>query len=173
MSLQAAWDVIIGATPVLGFQTAFTVFKFIVSCVQNVRTSQQQLIGLANAVGQLLAALQREFQSNKLTVGSCAQPLDDLMSLLKDIHKFLQTEQDRSFLKALFHADSRISAIEMFYRRMGTTTIAFQNMLRDNERARIEDAHALTERFVALRNDNSELGGNLVYYPFTHPQRWR
>ncbi|KAF7350710.1 Kinase-like protein [Mycena sanguinolenta] len=165
MSLHAAWNVIIGVTPVPGLQSAFTVFKFIVSCVQNVRASQQQLIGLANAVGQLLATLQREFQSNKLTVGSCAQPLNDLLSLLKDIHKFLQTEQARSFLKALFHADSRISAIEMFYRRMGTTTTAFQisaslniqHMLRDNERARIEDAHALTQRFVALKNDHNEL----------------
>ncbi|KAF7369965.1 Kinase-like protein [Mycena sanguinolenta] len=165
MSLHAAWDVIIGVTPVPGLQSAFTVFKFIVSYVQNVRTSRQQLVGLANAVGQLLATLQREFQSSKLTVGSCAQPLDDLQSLLKDIHKFLQTEQDRSFLKALFHGDSRISAIEMFYRRIGTTTTAFQisaslniqNMLRDNERARIEDAHALTERFVVLRNDHDEL----------------
>ena len=79
MSLHAAWNVIIGVTPVPGLQPAFTVFKFIVSCVQNVRTSQQQLTGLANAVGQLLAVLQREFQSNKLTVGSCGQPLDDLM----------------------------------------------------------------------------------------------
>ncbi|KAF7345299.1 Kinase-like protein [Mycena sanguinolenta] len=158
MSLDAAWGILIGVTPVPGLQVAFSVFKFIVSCVQNARASQQQLVALANAVGQLLATLQREFQSKKLT-----------------------TEQDRSFLKALFHADSRISAIEMFYRRIGTITTTFQvghdtyasektnmspkisaslniqRMLRDNERARIEDAHALTERFVVLRNDHNEL----------------
>ena len=30
-------------------------------------------------------------------------------------------------------------------------------MLRDNERARIEDARALTERFVVLKSDHNEL----------------
>lgn len=47
-------------------------------------------------------------------------------SLLNDIHKFVQTEQDRSFLMALFYADDRVAAIELFYHRIGTTSAAFQ-----------------------------------------------
>jgi hypothetical protein len=38
----------------------------------------------------------------------------------------VEREQNRKFLKALFHRESRVAAIELFYRRIGTTTKAFQ-----------------------------------------------
>ncbi|KAF7333378.1 Kinase-like protein [Mycena venus] len=165
MPLDAAVNAVLGATPVAGLGAAFTVFKFIVDCVNAVRTSKEQLTGLANATGQLLETLQREFVSNTLVADSCVQPLKDLISLLKEIHKFVQTEQDRSFLKALFHADSRVAAIELFYHRIGTTASAFQisasldiqHMLRENEQARINDAQALTKRFDVLERNQNEL----------------
>jgi hypothetical protein len=48
-------------------------------------------------------------------------------SLLQDIHRFVEREQNyRNFLKALFNRESRVAAIELFYRRIGTTTKAFQ-----------------------------------------------
>jgi hypothetical protein len=46
-------------------------------------------------------------------------------SLLQDIHRFVQKEQDKSFLKSLFNKDPRINQIESFYRRIGLTVSAF------------------------------------------------
>lgn len=72
-------NMMLGVTPVPGLHPAYAVLKFIYSCVQAVRTSQKQLVVLANAVGQLLATLQREFESNRLVEESCAHPLKELM----------------------------------------------------------------------------------------------
>ncbi|KAJ7919416.1 hypothetical protein B0H13DRAFT_2320404 [Mycena leptocephala] len=148
MSLDATLTIILRVTPVPGLHPAFTLFKFIVSCIQTACASQKQLAALAVALAQLLTTLQREFQSNSQFPHSCVQPLDDLINLLKDIHQFVQAEQDHSFLGALLHADSRVTAIELFYHRTRTTSSAFQissslniqHMLRDNENARrLED----------------------------------
>ncbi|KAJ7644865.1 kinase-like domain-containing protein [Roridomyces roridus] len=165
MSLHDAMNLLAGITPVPGLHAAFTVFKFIYSSTQTARASQKQLVVLANALAQLLATLQREFESHRLSPESCKQPLRDLIGLLHDIHKFVQKERDRNFLTTLIHADSRVAAIELFYHRIDTTTTAFQisasfsiqHMLNDNEQARLEDARALTERFTALENNHNEL----------------
>ncbi|KAJ6614267.1 hypothetical protein B0H10DRAFT_2221429 [Mycena sp. CBHHK59/15] len=143
--------------PVPGLHAAFTVFKFIVSSVKTVRSSRKQLVALTNAVGQLLTTLQREFESSRLVEASWVQPLQDLMSLLKDIHRFVQIEQDRSFRKVLLHADSRVAnpTIEVFYRRIGhqrvqiSALLNIQHMLRNNE--------ALNERFSLLEKNHSQL----------------
>jgi hypothetical protein len=79
MSLDATLTIILGVTPVPGLHPAFTLFKFIVSCVQTARASQKQLAVLAVALGQLLTTLQREFQSNSQVPQSCVQPLNDLI----------------------------------------------------------------------------------------------
>jgi hypothetical protein len=47
-------------------------------------------------------------------------------SLLRDIHQFVQKEQERNFLQSLVHCSSRIADIEGFYRRIETTISAFQ-----------------------------------------------
>ncbi|KAJ7636250.1 kinase-like domain-containing protein [Roridomyces roridus] len=164
MSLDAV-NMLTGATPVPGLHAAYTVFKFIYSSVQAVRTSKEQLVVLANAVAQLLGTLQREFEGKRLSPESCQKPLKDLIDLLNDIHKFVQIEQERTFLTALFHADARIAAIELFYHRISTTMNSFQvsaslniqQMLRDNERARLGDVEALASRFSVLENNHNEL----------------
>jgi hypothetical protein len=78
MSIDAVVSAVLGIAPVPGLSAAFTVFKFIVSCVNDVQASKKQLRGLAIAVGQLLAALQREFESSRLVATACARPLNDL-----------------------------------------------------------------------------------------------
>jgi hypothetical protein len=78
MSLDVALDVILGLTPVPGLSSAFTLFKFIVSCVEKLEANQLQLGALANAIGQLLATLHAEFRSSRLIASSCVQPLTDL-----------------------------------------------------------------------------------------------
>ncbi|KAJ7271718.1 hypothetical protein C8J57DRAFT_1601299 [Mycena rebaudengoi] len=122
MSLDATLNLILGLTPVPGLHPAFTLFEFIVSSVQAARASQKQLAALAVALAQLLATLQREFESNRPVPRSCVQPLNDLINLLRDIHQFVQAEQDHSFLRALLHADSRVAVIELFYHRIATTS---------------------------------------------------
>ncbi|KAJ6464607.1 hypothetical protein DFH09DRAFT_1346825 [Mycena vulgaris] len=162
MSLDATLNLILGVTPVLGLHPAFTLFKIIVSCVQAARASQKQLAAVAVALAQLLKTLQREFKSNSQVQQSCVQPLNDL---IKDTPQFVQAEQDRSFLGALLHGDSRVAAIELFYHRIGTTSSAFQissslniqHMLRDNENARLEGVSALAERFTSLERNHNEL----------------
>ncbi|KAJ7759819.1 kinase-like domain-containing protein [Mycena olivaceomarginata] len=164
MSLDLA-NVVLGVTPIPGLQAAFAVFRFIVSSVEMVSASRKQLTGLASTVGQLLAAVQEKFESHKLVETSCVRPLNDLLGLLKDIRQFVQIEQDRDFVTALLRADSRVAAIELFYRRIEITTSAFQisaslsiqQMLRDNEKARQDDVAALNERFVLLQKNQHEL----------------
>jgi hypothetical protein len=46
-------------------------------------------------------------------------------SLLQDIHRFVQKERDKSFLKSLFNKDRRINQIESFYRHIGLIVNAF------------------------------------------------
>jgi hypothetical protein len=46
-------------------------------------------------------------------------------SLLQDIHRFVQKEQDKHFLKSLFNKDPRINQIESLYRRIGLSVSAF------------------------------------------------
>ncbi|KAF7340286.1 Kinase-like protein [Mycena venus] len=145
MSLDLALNVVLGITPVPGLAPAFTVFKFIVSCVQDAQASKKQLGVLANALGQLQGALYREFQSSRLISAS----------LLEDIHRFVQIEQDRGFLKSLFHAESCVAAIELFYNRITTTTSAFQA---DNGAAQyptvLEHSHNELRRALDINHRN-------------------
>ncbi|KAJ7709305.1 kinase-like domain-containing protein [Mycena metata] len=165
MSIQTAIDVVLGITPVPGLAAAFKVFQFIVSTVQKVQASKEQLSELAKSLGELLATLDGQFQESKLVEASCAKPLNDLMKLLQDIAAFIKMEQSRNFLKALLHADSRVAAIDIFYHRLDLTAAAFEisaflsisTMLRENEGARSRDVAALNSRFAALERNQSNL----------------
>ncbi|KAJ7456037.1 kinase-like domain-containing protein [Mycena galericulata] len=165
MSLNVALEVILGITPVPGLSAAFTLLKFIVSSVEGLQACKKQLGVLAHTLGQLLATLQTEFTSGKLIASSCVTPLTELLSLLEDVHRFVRTEQDRGFLKALLNRESVVIAIEAFYRRIGaavnkfkiTALLNINHMLRHNESARREDMDALNTRFSALESSQTEL----------------
>ncbi|KAK7064891.1 kinase-like protein [Favolaschia claudopus] len=165
LSLNTALDLVSGMVPVPGLAPALTLLKFIIASVEQTRASQKQLAGLTITLAQLLATINTEFQSSKLIEASCIQPLEDLRSVLLDVNRFVQKEQGLNFFKSLFRTEARISEIEMFYRRIDATASAFQisaslNIqanLRDNERARQEDAVALNGRFTTLESNNVEL----------------
>ncbi|KAJ7219763.1 hypothetical protein C8J57DRAFT_257112 [Mycena rebaudengoi] len=173
MSLDVALDVILGLTPVPGLSAAFTLFKFIVSCVEKLEANKLQLAALANAIGQLLATLHTEFQSSRLIASSCVQPLTDLRILLDDVHRFARIEQDRGFLKSLLNRESNVVSIEAFYHRIGVMVNSFQisallniqHMLIHNESARREDVDALNARFSALERNQTELRHQSEQYP--------
>ncbi|KAJ7263394.1 kinase-like domain-containing protein [Mycena rebaudengoi] len=164
MSLDVAIDVLLGLTPVPGLSAGFTIFKFIASCVE-LEVNKLQLRSLANAIGQLLATLQREFESSRLVASSCVQPLMDLRVLLDDVHRFVKIQQDRGFLKSLLKRETIVINIEAFYQRIRTLNGGFhisallnvQHMLAQNESARSSDADALKARFSALERNQTEL----------------
>ncbi|KAJ6477297.1 hypothetical protein DFH09DRAFT_1379401 [Mycena vulgaris] len=106
MSLQLVLDVILGITPVPGLSAAFNTLKLVVSSIQQARETRSQLEELAYAVAQPPETLNAEFSASRLG--------------------FVQEEQERPFLKALFTQDSRILGIEGFYRRINTVASAFQ-----------------------------------------------
>ncbi|KAJ7114661.1 hypothetical protein C8R43DRAFT_126046 [Mycena crocata] len=95
MSLQLALDVILRMTPVPGLSAAFNILKFIVSSIEHVSKSKQQLEVLAISVAQLLETLNAEFQTSNITHSGI--PLKDLYSLLNDIQCFVHEEKERPF----------------------------------------------------------------------------
>ncbi|KAJ6524675.1 kinase-like domain-containing protein [Mycena vulgaris] len=165
MSLDVALQVVLGITPIPGLSAAFTVFRFIVDSVQKVQDGKKQLDALAKAVGQILRALDSEFTASRLVVARCGGPLTDLGSLLNDIHRFVDKEQDKNFFKAFWDKDSRITKIEAFYRQIGITLGTFQmsralsieSMFVVNERARNEDTKVLNARLQALEKNHLDL----------------
>ncbi|KAJ7640512.1 hypothetical protein B0H17DRAFT_1216606 [Mycena rosella] len=112
MSLDAALHTVLAEVPVPGLSSAFKLFTFIVSSVQAARESNQQLQVLAKGVGELLSTLNAEFKGSRIVAAKCVKPLGDLDPLLQDIHRFVQKEREKSFLKSLLNKDSRINHIE-------------------------------------------------------------
>ncbi|KAJ7025722.1 kinase-like domain-containing protein [Mycena alexandri] len=165
MSLEAAIQNVLAEVPVPGLSSAFRLFSFIVSSVQATRESKKQLHVLANGVGQLLSTLNAEFRESRIVVANCAKSLSDLEKLLQDIHRFVQKEREKPFLKSLLNKDSRINQIESFYRHIELTVGAFQissllsvqTMLRNNETARTEDAGMLHAKLRGLEQNQDEL----------------
>ncbi|KAJ7101935.1 hypothetical protein C8R44DRAFT_808907 [Mycena epipterygia] len=125
MAMRAV-EALLGETPVPGLSAAFTVLKFIVSSVQAVRESKEQLKVLALAIAQFLGVLNAEFRGSRLIETDCKQALSDLESLLDEIHRFIDKEQGRGFFKSLLTNDSRIASIEGFHRRIGLVAGTFQ-----------------------------------------------
>ncbi|KAJ7122358.1 kinase-like domain-containing protein [Mycena epipterygia] len=165
MSLASALDLVLQINPIPGLSFAFSLFSFIVSTVNEVQASKTQLEVLASAIGQLLATLNAEFRAARLSPANCARPLADLKRLLEDIHRFVDKEQARGFVKALLNKDSRIASIEGFYRRIDSTVSAFQisalldvqGMLRKDKNAKEKDTDILNERFKAMERSHMEL----------------
>ncbi|KAJ7110263.1 hypothetical protein C8R43DRAFT_1113750 [Mycena crocata] len=168
MSLHFALDVILGITPVPGLSAAFNILKFIVSSIEKISKSKQQLEVLALSVAQLLQTLNTEFQAWNII--HSGKPLTDLYSLLNDIQCIVQKEKERSFLKALMAQDSRISLIEDYYRRIGTVANAFQisallsiqGMISNDENARRRDIDSLHDRLRTMENNQMQLWQRLV-----------
>ncbi|KAJ7898239.1 hypothetical protein B0H14DRAFT_2557275 [Mycena olivaceomarginata] len=165
MSLEAALHAVLGEIPVPGLSSAFRLFTFIVSSVQAARESKEKLQVLAKGVGELLSTLNSEIRGSGIVAANCVKPLADLENLLQDIHRFVQKEREKSFLKSLFNKDRRINQIESFYRRIGFTVSAFhisgllsmQDMLRNNEPASIEDTSMLNAQLKGLEQNQDDL----------------
>ncbi|KAJ6518088.1 hypothetical protein C8R47DRAFT_1189465 [Mycena vitilis] len=102
MSSDTLVDAALSAIPVPGLSTAWTVFKFIIDGVNAVQASKGQLELLAQAVAQLLTALNSGFKDSKLIMVDCAVQLNDLKKLLDEIHQFVDKERKKNFLKAWF-----------------------------------------------------------------------
>jgi hypothetical protein len=136
--------VCLSLAPVPYLSPAFSVFKFIWSQIAQVQASKQQLEVLARSLAQLLKALNSEYCAGRLLQARTSSPLDDLCrcvrcvmgctlmlisiwcSLLKEISTFIQREASRGFLKLLFTKDQRITQIEGYHRRIGTSIESFQ-----------------------------------------------
>ncbi|KAK6974293.1 kinase-like protein [Favolaschia claudopus] len=123
---QTVLDVILGITPVPGLSAAFTLLKFIVSNIEGVSRSKRRLAILAQAASHLLQTLNTELRAGRLAQSTCAQPLDELHSLLIDIESFVRAEQARTFIQAVWTYDTRMDEIDGFHRRLGALADAFQ-----------------------------------------------
>ncbi|KAJ6528988.1 hypothetical protein B0H19DRAFT_1274608 [Mycena capillaripes] len=122
--------------------------------------SKQQLQVLAKGVGELLSTLNAEFKGSRIVAAKCVKPLGDLDLLLQDIHRFVQKEREKSFLKSLLNKDSRFNHLDSFYRRIGLTIsslLSVQSLLRNNETARIDDAGMLNAQLRGLEQNHDEL----------------
>ncbi|KAJ7081005.1 kinase-like domain-containing protein [Mycena epipterygia] len=154
-----------GVTPVPGLSSAFKLFNFIVCGVPEVHASRKQIKVLASTIGKLLETLNAEFAAGRLIEDNCAQPLEELKSLLEDIHQFTDRESKKTFFKALLQKDGRITNIGDFYPRIGmivnefqiTSLLNVQSMLRQDEVARNEDADSLAVRLDGLEKNQIEL----------------
>ncbi|KAF7358316.1 Kinase-like protein [Mycena venus] len=145
--------------------TAYTVLDFIISTVKALETRKEQLWVLAKSAKQLLAILNTEFSESRLVPEKCVQALEDLETLLRDIHRFVETEKAEGFLKMLFLKDARISKIETFHVRIGMCMNAFQIsslinvqiMLAESKRAQARDTQALHTYLSELEKNHAKL----------------
>lgn len=64
--------------PVPGLAAAFSVLRYLVTSIQQVQVSKQQLLGLATAMAQLMATLNVEFAASRLSPENSAEPLHNL-----------------------------------------------------------------------------------------------
>ncbi|KAF8212693.1 hypothetical protein K438DRAFT_1957310 [Mycena galopus ATCC 62051] len=85
--------------------------------------------------------------------------------LLRDIHRFVETEKDSGFLKMLLQKDGHSSKIEAFYRRIGISIAAFQipsllsikAMLAESKDAQAQDRKDLHAYLSMLETNSAEL----------------
>src|ERR1700734_572290 len=124
---------------------AFSALRFIWSSVERAQASKRQLEALTKLIAQLLKALDSEYRARRLLQATTSMPLDDLCRfvaltllwtlrahcnpshrLLAEISAFVQKEADCGFLKLLFTKDRRITRIEEYHRRIGTSVTSFQ-----------------------------------------------
>ncbi|KAJ7192586.1 kinase-like domain-containing protein [Mycena pura] len=145
--------------------TAYTVLQFIVSTVQAVEARKEQIVVLAKSAEQLLVTLNTEFSESRLVPEKCIRALADFETLLRDIHRFVETEKEVSFIKMLFQKDARVSKIEAFHIRIGMCINAFQissllnvqTMLAESKRAQTRDTESLHIYLSELEKNNAKL----------------
>ncbi|KAJ7328824.1 kinase-like domain-containing protein [Mycena albidolilacea] len=145
--------------------TAFAVLSWIVSTVQALHASKEQMGVLVTSTKQLLATLNTEFSESRLVPEKCVKPLEDLETLLRDIHRFAENEKGSGFLKMLFQKDARAFKIVAFHKRIGGCINAFQissllniqTMLSKNTKAQARDAVALHIYLSSLEKNNTKL----------------
>ncbi|KAK7006315.1 kinase-like protein [Favolaschia claudopus] len=145
--------------------TAFTIAQFIHSTVERIQTSKQQLRLLSASAATLLTTLNEEFSEARILPERCAQPLADLEILLQDIHRFVDNEKEAGFMKILLLKDMRLSAIEIFNRRIGTLITRFQvssllniqSILAESKEAQQKDTETLHAYLSSLEKNNTKL----------------
>ncbi|KAJ7615435.1 hypothetical protein FB45DRAFT_1108090 [Roridomyces roridus] len=160
MVVEAVLHAVLANQPVPGLALAFHTMQFIVKGIYKAGQSRGQIEELAKSVASLLLSLDAEFKAARLDESTSAEALLDLKSLLKDIQKFVQKEQDRGFFVALLHQDARISGIDGFYRRIGTLISALWNVqtaLNNDRKARKADGDALNRRLKNMERNQAEL----------------
>ncbi|KAJ7601482.1 kinase-like domain-containing protein, partial [Roridomyces roridus] len=151
-------------------RTAYTILKFIHSTVESIKTSKEQLTLLSSSVTDLLTTLNSELIESRLLPDRCTKALADLETLLRDIHRFIETEQDTGFLKLLLQQDARSAKVESFYRRIGMATAAFQivslrsvqMMLAESKSAQTRDTEVLHAYLSTLEKNHTKLFRTLV-----------
>ncbi|KAF7333207.1 Kinase-like protein [Mycena venus] len=127
--------------------TAYTILEFIVSTVQALEARKEQLGFLAKSAKQLLATLNTEFRESRLVPEKCVQALEDLETLLRDIHRCAHFK------------------IEDFHMRIGMCMNAFQissllniqTMLAESRRAQARDTEALHTYLGELEKNHTKL----------------
>ncbi|KAF7347986.1 Kinase-like protein [Mycena sanguinolenta] len=145
--------------------TAFKVLRWIHDSVQSIKTSRTQLELLYTCAEKLLTTLDTEFTESRLVPQQCSKALEDLVTLLHDIHRFVKAEEDSGFLKILLQKDGRLSKIEAFYRRIGMSVAAFQiptllniqTMLAESKQAQAQDTKDLHTYLSVLETNSTEL----------------
>ncbi|KAF8209465.1 hypothetical protein K438DRAFT_2012239 [Mycena galopus ATCC 62051] len=131
--------------------TAFTIFKFIQSCVQSIKTSKAQLGLLSTCTKELLTMLNAEFSKSRLVPEECSKALADLEILLHDIHRFVETEKSSEFLRMLLQKDACLSKIAI------SSLLNIQAMLAESKEAQARDTEALHTYLSALEKNNAKL----------------
>ncbi|KAJ6574586.1 kinase-like domain-containing protein [Mycena capillaripes] len=145
--------------------TAYAILGFIVSSWQAYDASKEQLGVLINSTKQLLTTLNTEFRKSRLIPEKCEKPLEDLETLLRDIHRFVENEKDSGFLKMLFQKDARVFKIEAFHKRIGgcinsfqiSSLLNIQTMLAESTKGQARDAEALNTYLSSLEKNNTKL----------------
>jgi hypothetical protein len=135
----------LSVVPVPYLAPAFAALRFIWSSVEQARASRQQLQALAQSIAQLLQTLHDQYCAGRLLEAKTSGPLTDLRGfvvlmsiaiklytyrschrLLDEISSFVQKEATRGFLNLLFTKDQRISQIQEYHQRIGTSVTSFQ-----------------------------------------------
>jgi mevalonate kinase len=106
--------------------TAFSVLRFIMSTVQQIQASRQQLMALVTSTAQLMETLNVDYVSGRLSPDTSAEALDNLKKLLNQVSDFVQQQAEFSFLKSMYTKNGRISQIDVYHRQIGNLVTSFQ-----------------------------------------------
>lgn len=80
--LTATMDIIsscLALTPVPYLGIVFSVFQFIYASIEQVQTSKEQLVALAQSAAQLLHTIDSQCRAGRLSQATTAKPLENLV----------------------------------------------------------------------------------------------